>query len=175
MCLTINGEEEGCCGIGVVYEGTPHSEACPLDWGAHSSSQYPCPEGGGGVLELWPRSPAGGCGDQYLAGGSGSHIEACPAIGDHSHDITDVGPIWEPCNMKVWLMSKNLNFKLKKKRILPVFYWGVGSKDRPVRWDVDHMGRSLGTARLMLIICYQSKKYWNWTNCAYWDSYLQYR
>jgi hypothetical protein len=43
--LTVGGEEEGrCdCGIGVIHGGIPHG-----------GSQYPWPEGGGGVLKLWP-------------------------------------------------------------------------------------------------------------------------
>jgi hypothetical protein len=31
----------------------------------------------------------------------------------------------------------------------------VGSRDRLVYWDVDHMGRVMHTARIMLIIYYQ--------------------
>jgi hypothetical protein len=41
-------------------------------------------------------------------------------------------------------MSKNLNSKLKKKRILPVIRRGVGSRDYPVWWDVDRMGEACG-------------------------------
>jgi hypothetical protein len=43
------------------------------------------PEGGGGVLELWPR---------WLArGGGGGHIGGYPAVGDPPHSITGVRPI----------------------------------------------------------------------------------
>jgi hypothetical protein len=31
----------------------------------------------------------------------------------------------------------------------------VGSKDRRVHWDVDHMGRGMWTTQITLIICYQ--------------------
>jgi hypothetical protein len=55
------------------------------------------------VVELWPGWPAGGGADQCLAGSSGGvqylagssdggHIRGCPAVGDPSHDIIDVGP-----------------------------------------------------------------------------------
>jgi hypothetical protein len=52
MCLTVGGEEEGRCSIGVIHGGIPHSGACPLGGGAHDGGQYPWPKGGGGVLEL---------------------------------------------------------------------------------------------------------------------------
>jgi hypothetical protein len=48
--LTIGGEEEGCCGVGVIHGGMAHDGACPLAGGAHDGgSQYPWPEG---VLEF---------------------------------------------------------------------------------------------------------------------------
>jgi hypothetical protein len=54
------------------------------------------------VLKLWPRLLVGGGGDQYPAGGGGGgHIRGCPAAGDPPHSITCVGPIREPCNMKL--------------------------------------------------------------------------
>jgi hypothetical protein len=54
------------------------------------------------VLELCPVWPAGGSGGQYLAGGGGDdHVGFCPGAGDPPHDITGVGPIREPYNMKV--------------------------------------------------------------------------
>jgi hypothetical protein len=34
-------------------------------------------------------------------GGDGGHVEGCPAMEDPPHGITDVGPVLEPCNMKV--------------------------------------------------------------------------
>jgi hypothetical protein len=90
-----------------------HGGACPPAGGAHGGGeQYPCLEGEGGVLELWPiwsargsdgQYPPEGGGGQYPPGG-GYHVEGCPAAGDPPHDITDGGPIWEPCNMKVWLV-----------------------------------------------------------------------
>jgi hypothetical protein len=64
-CLTIGGEEKGHCGCGIGVASTeafPNDEACPPAVGAHGGGQYPWPEDGGGVLELWPRWPAGGSG-----------------------------------------------------------------------------------------------------------------
>jgi hypothetical protein len=29
MCLTVGGEEEDRCSVGVVHGGIPHGEACP--------------------------------------------------------------------------------------------------------------------------------------------------
>jgi hypothetical protein len=104
-CLTIGGEEEGRCGCGVdvIHGGIPHGGACPPARGAHGGGQYPCLEGGRGVLELWPGWPAGGGGGQYppggggsqyaAGGGGGSHIEGCLTMGDPPHDITSVGLI----------------------------------------------------------------------------------
>jgi hypothetical protein len=104
--VTTGGEEEGCygCGVNIVHGGIPHDGACPPTGGAHSGgSQYPWPESGGGVLELWTGWPARGgggqypprgCGGQYPAGGGGgSHIEGCLAVGDPPHGIMDVRPI----------------------------------------------------------------------------------
>jgi hypothetical protein len=104
--VTIGGEEEGCydCGVNIVHGGIPHDGACPPTGGAHSGgSQYPWPESGGGVLELWTGWPARGgggqypprgCGGQYPAGGGGGgHIEGCLAVGDPPHGIMDVRPI----------------------------------------------------------------------------------
>jgi hypothetical protein len=56
-CLIVGGEEEGRynCGVGVIQGGIPHDGACPPTRAAHSGSQYPWPEGGGKVIELWPR------------------------------------------------------------------------------------------------------------------------
>jgi hypothetical protein len=55
-CLTIGEEEEDRCGCGVsvVHGGIPHGGACRPARGTHNGGQYPLPEGGGGVLELWP-------------------------------------------------------------------------------------------------------------------------
>jgi hypothetical protein len=97
-CLTVGGEEEGHCGcgcdVGVIHRGIPHGGACPPAIGAHGGGQYRWPEGGGGVLELWPVWLARGGGGQYLAGGSGGgHIDVCPVAGDPPHDTTCVGPI----------------------------------------------------------------------------------
>jgi hypothetical protein len=56
--------------------------------------QYPWPEGGGGVLELWSGWLAGVGGGQYPAGGGGGgHIGGCLVVGDPPHDITSVGPV----------------------------------------------------------------------------------
>jgi hypothetical protein len=93
MCLTVGGEEEGWCGISVIHGGIPYCVACALGWGAHGGSQYPWPEGGEGVLELWPGCPAHSDGGQYLVGGSGGHVKIYPAMGDPLHGITGVGPI----------------------------------------------------------------------------------
>jgi hypothetical protein len=103
-CLTVGGEEEGRygCNVGVINRGIPHGGAYPPTGGAHGSGQYPWPECGEGVLELWPGWPAGDGGGLYSVGGScGGHVEVCSTVGDLSHDITDVGPIREPCSMKV--------------------------------------------------------------------------
>jgi hypothetical protein len=49
-----------------------HGGACPLAGGTHSNSgEYLWPEGGGGVLELWPGWPARGGGGQYPLEGGG--------------------------------------------------------------------------------------------------------
>jgi hypothetical protein len=102
MCLTIDGEEQGRCGVSVIHGGIPHDGACPLGGGAHGDGNYPLPEGGGGVLELWPRCLVGGSCSQYLgrggggkypAGGGDGHIEVCLVVGDPPHSITDVGPV----------------------------------------------------------------------------------
>jgi hypothetical protein len=93
MCLTISGEEDGHCGIGVIHRGIPHDGACPPGGGAHGGSQYPWPKGGRGVLKLWPECPAGGGGGQYLAGGDGGgYVEVCPAVGDPPHGIMSFEP-----------------------------------------------------------------------------------
>jgi hypothetical protein len=93
-CVTVGGEEDGHCDVTVVHGGIPHGGTCPPAGGAHGGDQYPWPEGGRGVLELWSRCQAGGGGVQYLAGGGGGdHIEVCPAAGDPPHDITGVGTI----------------------------------------------------------------------------------
>jgi hypothetical protein len=101
-CLTVGGEEEGhCnCSVGVIHGGIPHGRACPLAGDAHSGNPYHWPEGGGGVLELWPRWSTGGGGSQYPPGGGGGqylargdvggHVELCLAIGDPPHSITSV-------------------------------------------------------------------------------------
>jgi hypothetical protein len=93
MCLTIGSKEEGRCGIGVIHGGIPHDRACPPGGVAHSGGKYPWLEGGGGVLELLPRCPAGGGGGQYPAGSSGSHVEVCLVVGDRPCDIMGVVPI----------------------------------------------------------------------------------
>jgi hypothetical protein len=94
VCLTVGGEEEGRCDIGVAHLGIPHSGACPPSGGAHGGSQYPWLEGGGGVLELWFGCPAGGGGSQYpVEGGGGGHVEVCLAVGDPPHGIMGVGPV----------------------------------------------------------------------------------
>jgi hypothetical protein len=74
-------------------------------------------------MKLFPRCPARGGGGQYVAGGGGGHVEVYPAAGDPPQDITGVGPVWEPYNMKVWLNSKNLNSELKKRREL--YLWSI--------------------------------------------------
>jgi hypothetical protein len=87
MCLIIGGEEEGHCSI--VHRGIPHGGACPPGEGAHSigDGQYPWPNDGGGVLELWPG------GGQYPAGGGGGHVKVCVAVRDPPHGITGVGSV----------------------------------------------------------------------------------
>jgi hypothetical protein len=102
-CLTIDGEEEGRCGVDIVHGGIPHGRAYPPARGAHGGGQYPWSEAGGGVLKLWSEWPARGGGGQYPAGGGdgqyaaggggGSHVKVCPAVGDPPHGITGVGPI----------------------------------------------------------------------------------
>jgi hypothetical protein len=77
--------------------------ACPPVGDAHGGGQYPWPEGGRGVLELWlewsaegggGQYPARGSGNQYLAvGGGGGHVGSCPTAGDPPHGIMCVGPI----------------------------------------------------------------------------------
>jgi hypothetical protein len=60
--LTIGGEEEGRygCGVSVIHRGIPHGGACPPTGGAHAGGgQYPWPEVGGVVLELWFAWPTG--------------------------------------------------------------------------------------------------------------------
>jgi hypothetical protein len=52
-------------------------------------------------------------------------------------------------------MSNNLNFELKRKRIIPMIHQRVGLRDRRVHRDTDCMGRGLRAAQIMLIICYQ--------------------
>jgi hypothetical protein len=51
-------------------------------------------------------------------------------------------------------MRKNLNSELKKNRIVLVIRQSMGSRDRPVQWDANRMGRGLLTAQIRLIICY---------------------
>jgi hypothetical protein len=84
--LVNGGEEEGCCGCGisVVHRGIPEDGSCPPARGADDGDEYPCLEGGGGVLELCPRWQAGGADGQYplrggggkyqVGGGGGSHV-----------------------------------------------------------------------------------------------------
>jgi hypothetical protein len=40
-CLTVVGEEEGHCGVGVIHGGIPHGGAYPPARGAHGGNQYP--------------------------------------------------------------------------------------------------------------------------------------
>jgi hypothetical protein len=45
--------------VSVVHGGIPHGGACPLAGSSQGGGgQYPWPNGGGGVLELWPGWPA---------------------------------------------------------------------------------------------------------------------
>jgi hypothetical protein len=57
---------------------------------------------GEGVLELCPK----GGSIQYPPGGGGGHIGGYPTVGDPPHGIIGGGPIWEPYNMKVWLVNE---------------------------------------------------------------------
>jgi hypothetical protein len=52
-CLTVAGEEGGCCGA--IHGGIPHGEAYPPGGDSHDivDDQYPWLGGGGGVLKLW--------------------------------------------------------------------------------------------------------------------------
>jgi hypothetical protein len=86
----------------------PPCGACPPDGGVHGGGgQYPCPEGGRGVLKHWHRWLVGGGAGQYPAGGGGvGHVRGYPATGDPPRGIMGVGPIWEPCKMKVWLVNE---------------------------------------------------------------------
>jgi hypothetical protein len=63
----------------------------------HSSGagdQYPWSEDRGGVLELWPKSPASGGGCQYpVGGGGGGNVGGFPIAGDPPHGIMGVGPV----------------------------------------------------------------------------------
>jgi hypothetical protein len=78
MLQDINGRVTDSADIGSNYKYKyENAQICVLPW----------PNGGGGVLELWP-----GCG-QYSAGGGGSHVKVCPTMEDHLHDIISVGPI----------------------------------------------------------------------------------
>jgi hypothetical protein len=63
------------------------------------------------MLEHWPAWSARGGGGQYPpvgggvqypgGGGCGGHIRGWPTAGDPPHGIMGIGPISEPCNMKV--------------------------------------------------------------------------
>jgi hypothetical protein len=95
MYLTI-ADKEGHCGV--IHGGIPNGGACPAGGGAHNigDDQYPRPDNGVGVLELWPGGghyPARGGGDQYLAGGGDGHVKGCSTAGDPPHIITGTGPV----------------------------------------------------------------------------------
>jgi hypothetical protein len=67
-------------------------------------------------------------------------------------------------------MSKNLNSELKKEESYTCDPSSVGSRDRRVRCDVNHMGRGMQTIQITLIICYQIvwyKFFWHVMLC--WD------
>jgi hypothetical protein len=150
MCLTVSGEEEGRCGVGVIHRGIPHGGTCPPGWGAHGKGQYPWPKGGEDCKNsgLDARLEAVVVSIQMEAVATTSMSawlrETLPTASHVLDPYENPVTWWFDSWVRIWILN------WIKKRILPVIHRDMGSSNRLVRWDVNHMGRGMRTAWLML-------------------------